>query len=71
MAPLKLLHFGQLKAAVYSFQQLYTLVLYRLRSLTFTAADDVRLCNVCGLVDNYHEREIKYEGFSGIEAVCW
>ena len=21
------------------------------------AADNVRLCNLCGLVDNYHERE--------------
>jgi len=25
--------------------------------LAFAAADDVRLCNLCGLVDNYHERE--------------
>jgi len=42
---------------------------YRLGSnlsciLTFEAADDARLCNFCGLVDNYNEREIKYEGFS-------
>jgi len=35
----------------------------------FSAADDVRLCNLCGLVDNYHEREIKYEGFGGRPSV--
>jgi len=29
--------------------------------LTFAAVDDV----VCGLVDNYYKREIKYEGFGG------
>jgi len=33
------------------------------RILTFATADDVTLCNLYGLVDNYHEREIKYEGF--------
>jgi len=37
--------------------------------LTFAADDDVRLCNLYGLVDNYHEREIKYEGFGGRPSV--
>jgi len=37
--------------------------------LTFAAADDVRLCNLCGLIDNYHEREIKYERFGGRPSV--
>ena len=40
---------------------------YRLGSnlsciLTFEAADDARLCNFCGLVDNYNEREINMKG---------
>jgi len=37
--------------------------------LTFAAGDDVRLCNLYGLVDNYREREIKYEGFGGRPSV--
>ena len=26
-------------------------------------------CNLCGLVDNYHQRKIKYEGFGGRRSV--
>ena len=37
--------------------------------LTFAAADDVTLCNLCGLVDNYNAREINYEGFGGRPSV--
>jgi len=43
--------------------------LYFAHFALFSAADDVRLCNLCGLVDNYHEREIKYEGFGGRPSV--
>ena len=46
-----LFQFGELKTAVYAFQHLLLLM------------HDVGLCNLCGFVDNYHEREIKYEGF--------
>jgi len=41
-------------------------VLFQLRHVVWnTLLSDPGLCNLCSLVDKYHGREIKYEGFGG------
>jgi len=56
MAPFQLFQFAELKPTVYAFRQLpFDILLPQLKML------DCILCG-SGLVENYHEREIKYYG---------